>query len=252
MADSKHRGDDLQRRYFEQADPERFHWTVSGDGFAETEDELLAPLLEVVEGPCLEVGCGEGTNLARLLHKAACVGVDLFANKLSFAAGELPAVRLATADASALPFEDGSFATVFMRDLLHHLRNPEAALAEAVRVLRPGGSLCMLEPNGRNPLNRLQTYLVPAEAGLRRFRVDLIAGWLASHELCDVRIATRQPLPLRRMVLHYRFGFPSIGRHRLPRQLLRATESFVGRLLPPSRWSYITAIARRRAPDDSP
>ncbi len=104
----------------------------------------------------------------------------------------------------------------------------------------------MLEPNGRNPLIRLQTRLVPAEAGARRFEADLIAGWLATHPLVDVRIGASQPFPLRRMVLHYRFGFPSIGRYRLPRQLLRGIENLVGKLLPSSHWACVTATARRR------
>ncbi len=248
MTDPKRQAE-VQRRYFEEADPERFHWAVSGAGFAETEDELLAPLLAAVQDPCLELGCGEGNNLARLLSRAPCVGVDLFTKKLSFAAREVPQARLVTADASALPFFDGAFATVFIRDLLHHVPNPEATLSEAVRVLRPGGSLCLLEPNGRNPLIQLQTRLVPAEAGARRFGADLIAGWLAAQPLVDVRIAASQPFPLRRLVLHYRFGLPSLGRYRLARQLLKAIEALLGKLLPYSRWSCVTAIARRRIPD---
>ncbi len=246
MTDPKRQAE-VQRRYFEEADAERFRWTVSGAGFAETEDELLAPLLGIIEGPCLEVGCGEGNNLARLLRKAPCVGVDRFAKKLAFAARELPQAQLVSADAAALPFSDGAFASVFIRDLLHHVPDPESALAEAVRVLRPGGSFCLLEPNGRNPLISLQTRLVPAEAGARRFQPNLIARWLAVHPLCDVQIDASQPFPLRRMVLHYRFGFPSIGRYRLPRQLLKAIEDLLGKLLPRSRWSCVRATARRRA-----
>ena len=108
-----------------------------------------------------------------------------------------------------------------------------------------------MEPNGRNPLIRLQTRLVPAETGAREFDTHLIARWLAVHPVCDIQIRTSQPFPLRRMVLHYRFGFPSLGRYRLLRWSLRTAESLIGKLLPSSRWSYIIAIARRQETEAS-
>jgi hypothetical protein len=55
----------------------------------------------------------------------------------------------------------------------------------------------------------------------------------------------RQGFPLRRMALHYRFGAPRLGRNAAARRALRGLETFAGRLLPASRWSYISATARR-------
>lgn len=52
----------------------------------------------------------------------------------------------AVADAHALPFVDGRFANLVLLDVLHHLRRPAAFLAEALRVLEPGGRLILLEP----------------------------------------------------------------------------------------------------------
>jgi SAM-dependent methyltransferase len=236
---------ELQRRYFEAADPARFRWTTSALGFAETEDALLAPLLETVEGPCLEIGCGEGNNLVRLLARASCTGVDLFLRKLRFAARQLPAARFAAAEASRLPFRDGCYRTVFVRDLLHHLPDPAAVLDEALRVLSVGGSLLLLEPNGRNPLVYLQTLLVPAERGARRSSAEYIANLLRPLPLEDVTVNTFQPFPLRRLVLHYRFGIPVLGRPRLSRRALAGAERAIGALVPASRWSYVVATARR-------
>src|SRR5436190_2023356 len=62
------RSAEVQRRYFESADAARFRWTTGAPGFAETEDDLLAPFVETIVGPCLEIGCGEGNNLVRLLR----------------------------------------------------------------------------------------------------------------------------------------------------------------------------------------
>jgi SAM-dependent methyltransferase len=50
-------------------------------------------------------------------------------------------VRFETADAAALPFDDASFERVFIHALLEHAPDPAAVLAEAARVLVPGGVL---------------------------------------------------------------------------------------------------------------
>lgn len=50
------------------------------------------------------------------------------------------------ADAHRLPFPEGYFAGVVMLDVLHHLERPIEFLAEASRVLQPGGRLVMIEP----------------------------------------------------------------------------------------------------------
>lgn len=51
------------------------------------------------------------------------------------------------ADAARLPLADGSADNLFMVDVLHHLPHPARLFREAVRVLRSGGRLVMLEPN---------------------------------------------------------------------------------------------------------
>jgi SAM-dependent methyltransferase len=183
----------------------------------------------------------------RLARRTRCYGVDLFPSKLGFAARQLPGVRFAAADAHRLPFADAAFRSVFARDLLHHVPDPAAVLAEMARVLSPGGALCLLEPNGLNPLVRLQTYLVPAEAAARASSPRRLEQLLRGLPLEDAAVETRVPLPLRRAVLHYEFGLPALGRRELPRRVLSAAEGALGRLLPRSLWSYVLATARRAA-----
>lgn len=239
---------ELQRRYFEAADAERFRWTTSSAGFAETEDELLSPVLDLIESPCLEIGCGEGNNVVRLGRRARCVGVDLFRRKLRFAARAVPHAVFSVAEATALPFSDAAFRSVFVRDLLHHVPHPADVVAQAVRVLAPGGTLCILEPNGRNPIVWFQTRVVAAEARARESDRDHLARLLRDLPLEELRIETRQPLPLRRMVLHYRYGVPALGRSAGLRRALATTESWLGGLLPAERWSYVLVTARRAQP----
>jgi SAM-dependent methyltransferase len=86
-------------------------------------------------GPVLDVGCGEGRLVARLRPGVAWYGVDSSATQLDGCASR-PVVL---GDMRALPFRSGAFAEVAQLWCLYHLEDPVPAIAEARRVLRPGG-----------------------------------------------------------------------------------------------------------------
>jgi SAM-dependent methyltransferase len=102
-------------------------------------DRALRDLLGPGSGPCLEIGCGTGVRAATVRELGwTPVGVDLSMGMLRHARGRLSA---ALADARRLPIRDSSLAAAVA--VMVHTDMPAypAVLAEAARVLRPGGAL---------------------------------------------------------------------------------------------------------------
>ncbi len=112
-------------------------------------EELLALLPRAVESPALDNGCGTGILLPDLMRRCQEVhAVDLSPDMLRQARERAPGLRsLMEADLEELPFRDGFFRTVICRGSLHHVTSHERAVAEAYRVLAPGGWLALTEPS---------------------------------------------------------------------------------------------------------
>jgi ubiquinone/menaquinone biosynthesis C-methylase UbiE len=92
----------------------------------------------------LDVGCGPGTITAAAAARGAhAVGVDLAAGMLAVGRERHPGLDLREGDAEALPFADGTFDAVVGGFVLNHLPSVETAVAEAARVLAPGGRLAV-------------------------------------------------------------------------------------------------------------
>lgn len=98
----------------------------------------LAGLLRL--GDVLDVGCGDGWT-ARLLapRSRSYVGVDRSQKLVEVARRRAQGARFERADAHELPFADASFDAVLLLHVLTYAERPEAVVAEAGRVLRPGG-----------------------------------------------------------------------------------------------------------------
>jgi SAM-dependent methyltransferase len=141
------------------------------DGFADWYDANIGPfaepagreLLELLghgPGHLLDLACGGGINLRRLTDAGWSVtGVDLSADQLRLARKRAPAgIELIQADATALPFADGSFDAIACALLHTDVADFAAVCREAARVLKAGGRLayvgihpCFVGPFARNP-----------------------------------------------------------------------------------------------------
>ena len=143
-------------------------------------------------GDLLDVGCGRGAILKLLASRAnRAVGVDIDANARQLARAELmlagvPNCSLRKGDMYRLPFADSEFNTIIIDDVLVDAQKPVRALAEARRLLRPGGRLFVLESVLKRSSTRIQDALATwsMEAGLRlapaRFVPQNNPAWIVS------------------------------------------------------------------------
>jgi ubiquinone/menaquinone biosynthesis C-methylase UbiE len=121
----------------------------------------------------LEVACGSGTLLDILLRwrrwkglpEVAIVGIDYAEPMLAGAfrrfAGR-PNVELQHADATALPFPDGTFDTINVANAIHCFPDVDGALRDMRRVLKPGGTMAtnvLLYPRGVWPFRQIANRL---------------------------------------------------------------------------------------------
>jgi len=126
---------------------------------------VLVSRLEASAGDTIvDVACGTGSVALELVRRYGCtvIGADQSAEMLAAgrarvaAAGLANRITLLNARAEALPFTAGSFDGLTFTYLLRYVDDPEAALRELARVVRPGGRIASLEFHvPRNPAARL-------------------------------------------------------------------------------------------------
>jgi SAM-dependent methyltransferase len=99
-----------------------------------------------VKGKLLDVGCGSGwSSYIFSQHGYNVTGIDLNVNAFECPTSSL--LKLFEASVLHLPFMDSSFDIVASNQAIEHVPDPERALKEMIRVLRPGGILCIVAPN---------------------------------------------------------------------------------------------------------
>lgn len=137
----------------------------------DTITKYMDPTLRV-----LDVGCGPGSLSIRLSRQCHEVwGVDVTPEMIRIAeeklAGEPANVCFQQADACNLPFENHSFDTVMSVNALQTMDQPEMALMEMHRVLKPGGELLLITycygDSGLSEHNSLLTWAVQYDGQVR-------------------------------------------------------------------------------------
>ncbi len=133
----------FSRSYFEEIES----WRYSTQPFIHS----LAQFTRYRGKRVLEVGFGAGTDFIQWLRAGALVsGVDLTEEALANLTERIriydlpPPVSIQVADAENLPFPSNTFDLGYSWGVLHHTPNTEQAVAELVRVVRPGGEIKLM------------------------------------------------------------------------------------------------------------
>ncbi len=133
----------------------------------------------------LDVGCGSG-ELLRLgsAHFAQAAGCDVSTAMMKACEG----LHVVTqTDPSRLPFEDGSFDFVTVVCVYHHVE-PEyrpGLTAEIARVLRPGGTACIIEHNPFNPATQIVVRRTPVDENAQLLSARTARGLLTRAGLSE-------------------------------------------------------------------
>lgn len=161
---------------------------------AEVERKLVAMLPGGRVGALLDVGTGTGRVLELLApHAEQAIGVDLSREMLTLArdrVGRMPLTNCSVrqGDMYRLPVAGASFDVVTIHQVLHFAEDPALAIAEAARVLRPGGRLLVVD-FARHDLEHLRSDHAHRRLG---FGDDEVAAWAAA---CGLRAAPPVHLP---------------------------------------------------------
>ncbi len=159
---------------------------------------------ERIGGRVLEVGVGTGLSLPAYSRRTRVVGIDISEPMLEKARERVRRRRLdnveavRTGDAEHLDFPDASFDVVVAQYVVTAIPNPERALNEFVRVVRPGGEIVLTTRIGAEGGLRgaIEGTLMPVTSRLgwrTQFSWARYEDWLAA--MPTVRLLEKRPLP---------------------------------------------------------
>ncbi len=101
----------------------------------------------------LDAGCGDGKPAAVLAALGCRVtGVDIQPHQAAWHKFQSAGVTFQAASAEKLPFKNGSFDAVWVKDAFHHMEHPERGMSELQRVTKSGGTIVVVEANRYNPV----------------------------------------------------------------------------------------------------
>jgi SAM-dependent methyltransferase len=228
----------------------RFFWRTNNPHVKLIENQLLKNAFKNIKGRnILEAGCGTGANFVFLKdYFSDLTGVDINEEALSVGRRYVPAAKFLPGTVQEMPFSDGAFDAVFMRDVLHHIyeeSGKKLVLKEIKRVCRDNGHLVIIEPNYNNIVIWLQSKIRPEEKGLKNSKAEDIKKWLADTGFRQIKISEAEPLPLDRFILHYRSGWPWLSNFSPVRFLFNFFNSIYKILIPKRFWAYLVIRAEK-------
>lgn len=184
-----------------EADPNSF---PVGEASLDGARKMLLESLPSTKGRILDFGCGQGEfSIALAMLGADVTGIDIGEDLVELSQriadhNHVPC-KFVAGSITELPFEDGEFDLVVGVGILHHLPIEATALslAEAHRVLKPGGSACFLEPLENSEIfDALQSLIPVGKPEDSQYRPSILqrARWAEFQRTLDERQLTDREL----------------------------------------------------------
>ena len=178
----------------------------------------------------LDIGCGLGVYVRKFREFSdRVVGIDIDRKRLVEGARTTPGLMLSASE--QLPFRDGAFDVVVLNEVIEHVCDDRATIAEALRVIRPGGHIVIYAPNRLFPFETHGIYLgnrfVFGNIPLINWLPDPVRNRLVPHARAYTRRGIRRtyarlPVDVRAETYVYP-GFDNIiARHRRLGAVLRS------------------------------
>jgi len=133
------------------------YYTKAKEGSMDYSHPGMKILQKYIDGKVskiLDIGCGEGTRLARLINKNITkkgYGIDISNTAILMAKKNYPYLKFLKSDIGNISFNNDTFDLCYSAYVLEHLENPERLLKEAKRLLKLNGVLVLIAPNYGSP-----------------------------------------------------------------------------------------------------
>jgi SAM-dependent methyltransferase len=215
----------------------------------------------------IDVGCAFGYGSAAVVAPGPAgrviVGVERDRELLDRARRDFPWLPLIDADARALPIADSCADGVLLLDVVEHMSEPRPALAEAHRVLRPGGTVVLGVPH-RGPSSALDAGnvyealrrrrpswppldgMAASDDGHHHFTVGeieaLLDPWFTVDRVARTGIGSQELVNLAILMLRGPLGAPRAAAALMPLHLLLY---IFDDLVPTGRYAYHLAVRAR-------
>jgi SAM-dependent methyltransferase len=163
----------------------------------------------------LENGCGLGLYIPPLRELAPQVhGLEFEFDRAAEAGHRFPPSRVVCGAGEALPYPTGAFDLILSNEVIEHVQDDRAAVAEMVRALRPGGRLVLFCPNRWYPVEQHGIY------------------WRGQYHFGNIPLVNYLPNPLRNRLAPHVRAYTAHGLRRLfeglPVRLIHHTRIFGG------------------------
>ena len=184
-----------------------WYLTKTGRYIDRTEKRLIFSMVCTRGGRALDLGCGTGNYTLELYKRGfSVVGADLSVEMLKIAKTKLPDVPFVRANAYSLPFKDESFDLILSVTMFEFLREPEKAVREIYRVLKPGGEVVIGTMNGRS-----SWFLFKRLKGLFVETAYRYARFYTPKELEDILLSTGFKEVESRGIIYFPSFFPFLS-----------------------------------------